>query len=210
MAAVITPEKLKKLTPDIRADRALIYAEALESVLGTGELSTPRRVRHFMAQIAHESAGFRALVESTNYTDPQRLDELFKNVQGVDHARRLVAQGPQAIGNTIYANKLGNGGPASGDGFRFRGRGFMMITGRANYREIGQLTGLPLEAQPELLGEAGKAAQAAALFWIRRRINLAADADDIDAVTLLVNGAAKLHLKERKDFLTKAKAIWPG
>jgi len=208
MASTVTPERLKLLAPKIRPELALVYAEALEAALKSGELNKPLRVRHFMAQIAHESGGFRALVESTNYKDPARLDALFRNVQGVAHAQRLIAQGPQAIANTIYANKLGNGGPASGDGFRYRGRGFMMITGRSNYRDMAKLTGMPLEAQPQLLGEAGPAAEAAARFWEARRINLAADRDDIDAVTALVNGPAKLHLAERKAYLAKAATIW--
>jgi putative chitinase len=206
--ASITSDRLKQLVPTIRPERALLYAEALEGALEVGELSKPLRIRHFLAQVTHESGGFRALVESTAYTEPVRLDKLFRNVQGVAHAERLIKAGPQAIANTIYAGKLGNGGPASGDGFRYRGRGFMMITGRENYRAMGKLIGMPLEDQPELLGEPGPAAQAAAKFWLARRINLAADADDVDAVTALVNGPAKLHLEERKAWLAKAAKIW--
>lgn len=207
--AAVTAELLRRFAPGIPSDRAVLYAPALDEALGMAEIDRPLRIRHFMAQIAHESGGFRALVESTAYRDPVRLDKLFKNVQGVEHARRLIKQGPQAIGNTIYAHKLGNGGVASGDGYRYRGRGFMMITGRANYREMAKVTGLPLEEEPELLGDAGPAAEAAARFWAARRINRAADADDIDAVTALINGTAKLHLKERKDWLAKARPLWP-
>lgn len=204
----VTPETLRRLAPGIRSDRALLYAAALAAALPLGEIDTRLRLQHFMAQIAHESGGFRALAESTAYTDPERLDALFKNVQGREHAERLIAAGPQAIGNTIYAHKLGNGGIESGDGFRYRGRGFMMITGRGNYRDMGRLTGLPLEEQPELLGEPGTAAKVAALFWKARQINLAADADDVEAVTALVNGPAKLHLEERRTWLAVARRIW--
>lgn len=205
---IVTPGTLKGFASAIRADRALLYAEALEAGLPPGELSTPLRVQHFMAQIAHESGGFRALVESTAYTDPVRLDQLFKNVQGVAHAERLIAAGPQAIADTIYAHKLGNGGVGTGDGYRYRGRGFMMVTGRANYRAMAKVTGLPLEEEPDLLGQPGPAAEAAARFWAARKINLAADADEIDAVTVLVNGPAKLHLPERKRWLALARGIW--
>lgn len=208
MAASITPERLTQLAPKIRPELALIYAEALDKALAVAELKTALRVRHFMAQIAHESGLFRSLTESTAYKDPDRLDRLFKNVQGRAHAQRLIAQGPQAIANTIYASKLGNGGPATGDGFRFRGRGFMMITGRSNYRQLAKLTGMPLEEQPELLGDAGPAAEAAARFWEARRINLACDRNDVGAVTALVNGPARLHLAERTALLAKAATIW--
>jgi putative chitinase len=206
--ATVTSERLKQLAPKIRPELALVYAEALEAALSFADLNKPLRIRHFMAQIAHESGSFRSLTESTAYKDPHRLDVLFKNVQGLAHAQRLIADGPQAIANTIYANKLGNGGPASGDGFRFRGRGFMMITGRSNYRQLGKLTGMPLEDEPELLGDAGPAAEAAARFWDARRINLAADKNDVGAVTALVNGPAKLHLAERAALLAKAATIW--
>lgn len=213
--AAITPETLTAFVRlgkagSIRPDRAIIYAVALQAIVEVAELSSTPRLRHFMAQIAQESGGFRALVESTAYRDAERLDALFRNVQGVAHAKRLIAAGPQAIGNTIYAHKLGNGGIESGDGYRYRGRGFMMITGRGNYREMGRRTGMPLESEPELLGEAGPAAEAAAKFWSSRQINQAADADDIEAVTLLVNGRAKLHLDRRQAWLVAAERVWPS
>ncbi|MEA3031925.1 MAG: putative chitinase [Sphingomonadales bacterium] len=208
MTVTITAEGLKKINPNLLDERARLYASVLEAVRPLADLSTGIRVRHFIAQIAQETGGFRALVESTRYTKPDRLDALFKNVQGPEHARRLVAAGPVAIGNTIYANKNGNGGVESGDGFRFRGRGFMMVTGRANYRNVGAMAGLPLEDQPDLLGEPEPAAKAAAMFWKSRAINSAADANDISMVTFLVNGPARLHLAERRAFLATAQTIW--
>lgn len=180
----------------------------LDEALEKADVYTNRRIRHFLAQAMEETGALRGLVESTNYRDPVRLDQLFLNVQGVDHARRLIAAGPEAIGNTIYANKNGNGGVPSGDGFRYRGRGFLQVTGRANYRRIGALVGMPLEDDPDLLGQPGPAAQAAAAFWKARAINAPADADDVSAVTFLVNGPARLHLAERTAWLGKAKAIW--
>lgn len=207
-AATISADRLRKLAPALTAERAGLYAAVLDEARALADLGTPLRVRHFLAQVAQETGAFRALIESTRYTDPVRLDKLFLNVQGVAHARRLIAAGREAIGNTIYANKNGNGGVASGDGFRYRGRGFMMVTGRANYRMVGQMADMPLEEQPELLGEPEPAARAAALFWKSRNINRAADHDDIGTVTLLVNGPARLHLAERKRFLGQAEAIW--
>lgn len=212
--AVITPESLHTYTAGrIRADRAVLYAAALDAALPKAGIDqSPRRVRHFMAQIAVETGYFGSLVESTKYSSAPRLDALFSNVQGPAHAQRLIDAGPEAIGNTIYANKLGNGGPESGDGYRYRGRGFMMITGRSNYRKIGELIGLALEARPELLGEPDAAAVAAVAYWSYRKINLAADAGDrdtdVEAVTLLIN-AAKLHLKERQEWRRKADPVWP-
>jgi putative chitinase len=138
-----------------------------------------------------------------------RLDRLFSAVRGPAEARRLIARGPQAIANVVYAGRLGNGDAASGDGWRYRGRGFLMITGRGNYRELGALTGLELEDDPAQLGRPRPAAEAAARFWAARAINAAADADDLEAVTRLVNGPALAGLADRRAWLEKARAVWP-
>lgn len=205
---MIAADQLRRLNPDLARERAALFATVLDQACGEADLSKHLRVCHFLAQVAEETGGFRSLVESTAYRDPARLDAIFSNVQGVDHARRLIAAGPAAIGNTIYAHKNGNGDIASGDGYRFRGRGFLQITGRANYRRVGTIVGLPLEQEPEQLGEPGPAAHAAAAYWQARGINTPADADDASTVTRLVNGAARLHLAQRVVWLGKAKRIW--
>jgi putative chitinase len=206
---MITDAELKQLCPSIRSDRAVLYAEALGGILADATLNTRLRLIHFMAQIAHESADFRALVESTNYKDAKRLDQMFSNVKGIDHARDLIARGPVAIGNCIYANRLGNGNEASGDGYRYRGRGFIMTTGRTNYADVEAYSGLPLIAHPELLGQSTFAAQAAAFFWATNAINTPADADDLRGVTRKVNGPALAGLADRQKYLDRARAIWP-
>lgn len=208
MTEPIDGAQLRALNPTLQAARADLFAAVLNAALEPADIVSAQRVRHFLAQVMQETGGLRGLVESTNYTNAERLDQLFRNVQGVEHAKRLIAEGPEAIGNTIYANKNGNGGVDSGDGFRFRGRGFLQVTGRANYRSIGEIVKMPLEDQPELLGEPDPAAKAAATFWAMRNINAPADADDIGTVTFLVNGPARLHLEERHVWLQKAAQIW--
>jgi putative chitinase len=210
MTTAIAGAQLRQLNAGLAPPRADLLASVLNTAFAAVDITSPRRVCHFLAQAMEETGGMRGLVESTDYRDPVRLDQLFYNVQGVDHARRLIAAGPEAIGNTIYANKLGNGGVASGDGYRYRGRGFLQITGRANYRSIGALVKMPLEDDPDLLGQPGPAAQAAARFWQQRQINVPADVDDVSTVTYLVNGPARLHLAERTAWLRKAEAIWGG
>ena len=113
-----------------------------------------------------------------------------------------------AIANTIYAHKNGNGSIASGDGYRYRGRGFLQVTGRANYRTLGQLIDMPLEEDPDLLGQPEPAALASVKYWAKRLINTPADSDDIGTVTFLVNGPARLHLAERRVWLGKAAKVW--
>jgi putative chitinase len=207
--ALVTAAQLRRLCPGMLEPRAQLFAGVLDDAFQQFEISTPRRVRHFFGQALVETGNLRGLVESLAYQDAKRLDDLFLNVQGIEHAQRLIKAGAEAIGNTIYANKNGNGGINSGDGYRYRGRGFLQVTGRANYREVGRIVSLPLEDQPDLLGEPEPAAMSAAAFWRDRKINAPADADDVSTVTLLVNGKARLHLKERTEALQRAKAIWP-
>jgi putative chitinase len=208
MSGIIVADQLRTLNPTLPEPRAQLFATVFDNTLDEGEITTPLRVRHFIAQVMQETGGLRGIIESTNYTNPERLDRLFNNVQGIEHARRLIAEGPIAIGNTIYANKNGNGGIDSGDGYRYRGRGFLQITGRGNYRSLGTLISMPLEDNPELLGEPEPAAKAAVMYWRVRRINTPADANDVDMVTQLVNGPARLHLAERRIWLEKAASVW--
>lgn len=183
-------------------------AAALEAERVTAVIDGPLRVAHFLAQIAHETGGFRSLVESTRYTKPEILVKLFRNVHGLEHAQRLVAAGPVAIGNTIYANKLGNGGVDSGDGYRFRGRGFLMNTGRAHYLEVKLSTGVDVIADPDLLGRPPVAAKAAAVFWRDQHLNAAADADSVDEATRIVNGAKMVGAEARREWAKAAKTVW--
>lgn len=209
----ITGAKLRELSPTLTdTARADLYAKVLGDACAAAEIDSPKRLCNFFGQVGEETGGFRSLVESTKYSDkPGRAEFLvktFSNVHGLAHAHRLIAQGAEAIGNTIYAGKNGNGDITSGDGFRFRGRGFLQITGRANYRVIGRLMKLDLEAQPELLGQPSFAADAAGQYWIANKINVPADADDVGTVTSLVNGGARLHLAERRRWHDQAKTIW--
>jgi putative chitinase len=183
-------------------------AAALTAPCADAGIDTPRRIRHFMAQVAHETGGFRRLVESVAYKDPARLDKLFSNVHGIEHAERLVAEGPQAIACCIYANKLGNGGIESGDGFRYRGRGFLMNTGRANYQNVQRYSGLPVIDDPDQLGLPEGAAKAAAAFWKDNHLNAAADADEVDEVTRIVNGKAMEGKANRAAWADAGKAVW--
>lgn len=213
MTARIDPQKLSNMSParlQVRetrtaTPRCVLFATVLSDARGIAVLDRPLRLYNFLGQVAEETGGFSSLVESTKYSNPERLTKLFSNVHGIDHAKRLIAEGQEAIANTIYAGKLGNGDPASGDGWRFRGRGFLQITGRQNYRDFGRLIGMDLEENPEQLAQPAPAARAAALFWLKRNINTPADVDDVGMVTQLVNGGARLGLAERKAWRKKAE-----
>lgn len=119
---------------------------------GREEIDTPARRAAFLAQVGHESSQLTRLVENLNYsaqglaaTWPGR----YLGPDGQPNALALrLARNPQAIADNTYATRNGNGDEASGDGWRFRGRGLLQITGRANYRLVGEALGEPLEAEP--------------------------------------------------------------
>ncbi len=118
------------------------------------------------------------------------------------------ARQPERIANRVYADRMGNGPEESGDGWRYRGRGFIQLTGRDNYRRIGQKIGVDLEASPDLVAnDIAIALKAAAAYWDDRNVNPDADRDDLRAVTKKVNGGYN-GLLDRERLLARARAIW--
>ena len=203
---MITAETLRKFAPKIKDPE--IHASALEDARQTSSVTTARRLCHFLGQVFVETGGFAIMVENLNYKDPARLDGIFSAVHGSEDARALIRRGPEAIANRVYANRLGNGDEASGDGWRYRGSGYKQLTGRSNYREIGGIVNLDLEGNPELAREPKTAASVAFAFWDARQCSLLADLGDVEGVTEKINGPAKLGLPERRDATLRALGIW--
>lgn len=203
---MITVETLRKFAPKIKDPE--IHASALEDARQTSSVTTTRRLCHFMGQIFVETGGFARMEENLNYRDPQRLDALFSAVRGSEDARALIRLGAEAIANRVYANRLGNGNEASGDGWKFRGSGYKQLTGRSNYREIGGLVGINIEDDPELARDPKAAAKIAFAFWDVRNCSPLADRGDVEGVTAKVNGPAKLALADRRAATSRALGIW--
>lgn len=140
---------------------------------------SPLRLAHFMAQVAHESGGFRYMEEIWGPTAAQKGYE-----------------GRANLGNT-----------EPGDGFRYKGRGPLQLTGRANYRQFGRTIGIDLERHPEIAAYPSMGLWVACQYWADRKINALADADDVEAVTRKVNGGLN-GLADRKAYLAKAKELF--
>ncbi|MEO1321823.1 MAG: SH3 domain-containing protein [Pseudomonadota bacterium] len=171
--------------------------------------ANPRRFSHFMAQLAHESAHFTRMEENLNYST-NGLMAIFRSKFRDEQEAASFARQPERIANRVYANRIGNGDEASGDGWRYRGRGFIQLTGRANYRDIGRRLELDLENDPDVVASNPVIAlQVAANYWDSRNLNEAADADDIFEVTRLINGGLN-GIEDRQQLLAVAKSIWGG
>ena len=203
---MITPETLKKFCSRMRD--ADVHAAALEAARATSSVTSARRLCHFLGQVCVETAGITVLEENLNYRDPARLDFVFGAVRGIDDARALIARGPQAIANRVYANRLGNGDEASGDGWRYRGSGYKQLTGRTNFRAIGKLIGMDLENNPDMARDPVAAARVAFAYWDACHCSPLADQGDLEAITEKVNGPAKLGLAERREATLRAMRIW--
>jgi len=150
-----------------------------------------KRAACFLATCAVESK-FTKLVENMNYS-AKRLSEVWpKRFKGDDgkpnNLAFKIANNPEAIANVVYANRMGNGPGETGDGWRFRGRGYIHLTGKDNYKRYGEYLGLDLVNNPELAEKDDIAAEIAAEFWSRSDLNEAADVLDLIAIRRKVNG----------------------
>jgi putative chitinase len=214
----LRPDTLRQFAPRARADLIEVLGTRGNEVLSRfGINATPLRFCHFMAQVAHECGGFTLTHESLKYR-AERMVEVFgpgKHSANLTlrEAKKLVgkekefAERVYGLGNPVKARDLGNTKP--GDGYRYRGRGFLQITGRAAYRETGRKIGVDLEADPEKAAEPYHALLAAAAFWDSRNLNQVADRDDLEAVTRAINGGRN-GLADRRKRLEQAKALWGG
>jgi putative chitinase len=185
---MITQEQLKQLLP--KNPYISYWHKALEQLFPDYEINTPKRMAAFIAQCAHESAGFTALTENLNYRW-QSLRKVFPKYFPDDAIAQDYASRPnkqEAIANRVYASRMGNGDEASGDGWRFRGRGLIQLTGRHNYTWFAASLEISPEEATEYLTTFEGAAQSACWFWETNKLNQWADNGDILTLTKRING----------------------
>lgn len=181
---MISDEQLVKALqcPVARAGR---WRPALVTAMRRFDITSPRRIAHFLAQIGHESLSLSRTEESLSYSRPRLLEVFGTRIP--PHCVDLFVYQPEKLGNFVYALRNGNGNVASGDGHRYRGRGPVQLTGRGNYRLIGEFIGMPLEAQPRLLIEVEAGALSAAAYWKNNGLNTLADSGDVLMVSRKIN-----------------------
>lgn len=202
---MITRAQLLAVMPNAAAvvDR---FLKPLSEAMSRYAIDTPARQAAFLAQLAHESAELRRTQENLSYSW-ERLRKVFPRYFRTDAEAQAYDRQPERIANRVYANRMLNGDEASGDGWRFRGRGPIQVTGRENYRKSGQALGINLESDPDRLLDAATGCLAAAWYWHSRGLNSLADADAEEAfreITRRINGGF-IGLQERIHFWERAR-----
>lgn len=185
------------------------WYDAMVKIFPKYGIDTPNRIAGFCAQCGHESLNFTVLEENLNYK-AATLEKLFAKY--FSKAGRNAAEyekKPEKIANVIYASRMGNGDTASGDGYKFRGRGIIQLTGRDNYTNFGKSIGKSPDEVIEYLKTLDGALESACWYWNSRNLNAACDANDIVKMTKLVNGGT-IGLEDRKKHYEHNLAVLGG
>lgn len=177
--------QLKQIIP--RNPYATYWHHALEQLLPDYQIDTPQRMAAFLAQCAHESGGFTAVKENLNYR-AATLRKIFPKYFPNDEIANQFAGKSQAIANRVYANRMGNGDEASGDGYRYCGRGLIQLTGKDNYTWFASSLEISAEEASDYMETFEGAAQSACWFWETNNLNQWADRGDILTLTKRING----------------------
>jgi putative chitinase len=181
----ITTAQLIAILPN-SAPLAATFAPVLNTAMDKYQILTPARIAAFLAQVGHESTQLTVLVENLNYS-AEALQRVWPSRFSAAAAAE-VARKPDQIANIAYASRMGNGAPGSGDGWKYRGRGLIQVTGKANYQKCGDALGVDLITSPELLEQPQYAAMSAGWFWSVNGLSALADAGDLQAITQKING----------------------
>lgn len=197
-------ETLYKINNNLNKNDCDYYYEALNKILPQYEINTKLRVCHFLAQILHESGHLKYKSENLNYS-AKALRSVFGKYFKTDEIAKEYERKPEKIANRVYANRMGNGNEASGDGWKFRGRGLIELTGCSNYKACGQDLGLDLVKNPDLIvSDAEICVKTACWFWNKNKLNELADKDDINNITKRINGGLN-GIDDRCKILNLAK-----
>ena len=184
MSSILELDQLKQMVKNPHINH---WYAVLEQLLDDYEINTPLRVAHFVAQCAHESGNFVFIKENLNYKAASLMTVFKKYFPTADLAKQYEKR-PEMIANRVYANRMGNGDEASGDGWRYCGRGLIQLTGRDNYTFFAGSLNITVEEASEYLATFEGAAQSACWFWEQNNLNRFADANDVKGLTRAING----------------------
>ena len=199
---LITPEQFKKCFSTSKDPEE--WVKELNELLPKHDITSLLRVSAFLAQCGHESGGFTVLKENLNYSTTQLLavwpSRFTQKIVG-QYARK-----PEKIANKVYADRMGNGTEESGDGWKYRGRGLIQLTGKINYFSFAKAIGMPYdEITPYMETKAG-AVESACWYWSNNRINSIVDTGGMRKLTKIINGGVH-GLADRENRYTQIKTI---
>jgi putative chitinase len=197
-------EQLQQIFTGAKPENLEKFCDALNEAMHEFEINTPHREAMFLAQCGHESGQFSLVTENLNYkaeTLTKVFPKYFKDVDPNDYAKQ-----PEKIANRVYANRMGNGDSESGDGYRYRGRGLIQLTGKNNYSACGEALEKDLHSDSDYLATPEGAARSAGWFFQENGCNEVADSDDVVKCTKIINGGT-IGLEERTHLYEKAKSV---
>lgn len=214
---LLPPEKLAAAMPGCTLARARQWAPALSEACELYQITTEPRLAAFLAQVGHESLALSRTTENLNYS-PERLREVALKSPAGSRWRSILprvselARQPVKLAEAAYGGRMGNGPEGSGDGYRYRGRGPMQTTGKANYEALTEsllevMTSVPdFTRNPELLEQVRWGALSAAVFWHDNELNELADTGDLTRMTRRINGGLA-GLEDRKNRYRQAMRV---
>jgi len=196
---MVSPEQLKQLHIGEQ------WVDALNETFQRFNILTPVQQASFIGQAAHESGNFKMLVENLNYRAETLMKVWPKRFPTLEFAKQY-ERDPKKIANSVYANRMGNRDEASGDGFRFRGRGLFQTTGHSGYYHAGQALGEDFVMNPDLVATPKYAALTAGFFWNTHKLNNFADVEDFKGMTKKINGGF-IGLEDRIKHIRHALSV---
>jgi putative chitinase len=188
--AATLDQVLQTIAPHLPPTEHAAWIEAMGPPMQQAAIITGVRIAAFLGQCAFESDGFRQLEENLSYS-AERLCQVWPHRFPSSSAAEACARQPERLANEVYAGRMGNGDAASGDGWRFRGRGLIQITGRTAYESFAKAIDMPLDAVTDYCATRPGAVSSAGWFWTSRRLNSLADAWALEKLTFLINGSTQ-------------------
>lgn len=201
---MITSDQLQQCLPQANPQNVAKYIDPLNAAMDEFEINTNNRIAAFIAEIGDESEYLNCVSENLNYSS-QGLLKIFPSHFTPDLAIQY-NRNPEAIANRVYANRMENGDESSGDGWAFRGRGLIQLTGRNNYNAISQGLNADVISQPEYLETPEGACRSAGWYWKSRGLNELADSGNITQISKIINGGS-IGLATRIQLYQKAIVV---
>jgi len=184
------------------------WVEPLNETFERFNINTPKQQAAFIGQCSHECGNFTKLEEGLSYAADRLMKIWPRRFPNMEIAQQY-ARNPKALANNVYANRMGNRDEASGDGYRFRGRGCIQTTGHSAYFHAGQALGADFVMQPDLVAMPKYAALTAGFFWNTHKLNAFADSQDYVTKTKRINGGT-IGLEDRKAHIAHALTVLGG